>query len=174
MVQISNFLDLSFTLKKRTDIANFSILTPGQTEHSKNVNSIAVRHLLNNNHEDSTHYINILVKTSKTDQVNETYWCPTPQNPGNGREHMPTQARILNESRELEKLEQLNPQENIYSRKRIFSNINCTDSTLEPEAKQAVETLIIDLHDNFARHRIDFGTKNSVQSVPHTIGRQVR
>ena len=56
MVQISSLLDYPYTLKKGTHIANFSILTPEQTKHIRAVMTI--------------HYINSLVKTSKTDEVN--------------------------------------------------------------------------------------------------------
>ena len=121
MVQISNFLDHPYTLKKGTHIANFSTLTPEQRKHIRPVIPTSVRHLLNNNHDDAIHYINSLSKTSKTDEVNETYWFPTPQNPGNGREHTPIQTRILNELRELEQLEKLNPLEDTNSRGQFLS-----------------------------------------------------
>ena len=62
--------------------AKFLILTTKQTKHFKPVNPILVRHLLYNNHNDSILYLNILLKTSKTNEVNETYWFPTTQNPG--------------------------------------------------------------------------------------------
>ena len=124
MVQISNFLDHPYTLKKGTHIANFSILTPEQTKHIRPVNPTSVRHLLNNSHDDAIHYINSLLKTSKTDEVNETYWFPTPQNPGNEKEHTPIQTRILNELRELKQLEQLNPLENTDSRNQFLSNFD--------------------------------------------------
>ena len=55
MVQISNFLDHPYTLKKGTYMANFSILTPEQTKHLQPVNRASVRHLLNNNHDDAIH-----------------------------------------------------------------------------------------------------------------------
>ena len=141
MVQISKFLDHPYTLKKRTQFANFSILTPEQTKHIRPVNATSVRHLLNNSHDDAIHYINSLLKTSKTDEVNETYWFPTPQNPGNEKDHTPIQTRLLNELRELEQLEKLNPLENTHSRNQFLSNFDWTDSTLQPEAKQAVENL---------------------------------
>ena len=83
MVQISNFPDHPYTLKKGTHIANFSILTPEQPKHIRPVNPTPVRQLLSNSHDDEIHYINSLLKTSKNDEVNETYWFPTPQNPGN-------------------------------------------------------------------------------------------
>ena len=57
MVQISNFLDHPYTLKKGTHIANFSILTPEQTKHIQPVNPTSVRHLLDNSHDDAIHCI---------------------------------------------------------------------------------------------------------------------
>ena len=78
MVQISNFLDHPYTLKKGTHIAIFLILTPKQTKHIRPVSPTSVRHLLNNNHANAIHYIDSSLKTSKTDEINETYWFPTP------------------------------------------------------------------------------------------------
>ena len=104
MVQISNFLENPYTLKKRTHIAKFSILTREQTKHIRPINPTSVRHLLNNSHDDAIHYINSLLWTSKNDEVNDTYWFPTPRNPGNEKEHTPIQTRILNELRELEQI----------------------------------------------------------------------
>ena len=116
-----------------------------------------MRHPLNNSHDDAIHYINSLLKTSKTDEVNKTYWFPTPRNPGNEKEHTPIQTRILNELRELEQLQKLNPVENTNSRNQFLSNFDWTDSTLQPEAKQAVENLFVEFHHIFARHRFDIG-----------------
>ena len=147
MVQISNFLDHSYTLKKGTHMANFSILTPEQTKHIRPVNPTSLRHLLINNHDDANHCINSLFKTYKTDEVNEIYWFPTPQNPGNEKEYTPIQTRILNELRELEQLEKLNPLEKTDSRNQFLSNFDWTDSTLQPDAKQAVEGLLVKFHD---------------------------
>ena len=125
-------------------------------------------HLLNNSHDDAIHYINSPLKTSKNDEVNETYWLPTPQNPGNEKEHTPIQTRILNDLRELEQLEKLDPLENTNSRNQFLSNFDWTDSTLQPEAKKAVENLLVELHDIFARHRFDIGinTEFKVQLTP--------
>ena len=73
IVQFSNFLDHPNTLKKGTHIGNFLILTPEQTKHIRQVNPTSVRHLLNNSQDDAIHCINSLLKTSKNDEVNETY-----------------------------------------------------------------------------------------------------
>ena len=103
------------------------------------------------------HCIKSLLKTSKTDEVNETYWFRTLQNSGNDKEHTPIQTRILNELQELEQLEQLNPLKDTNSRNQFLSNFNWTDSTLQLDAKQAVEDLLVEFHDIFARHRFDIG-----------------
>ena len=168
MVHINSFLYHPYTLKKGTHIANFSILTPEQTKHIRPVIPTSVRHLLNNNHDDAFHYKNSLLKTSKTNEVNENYWFPTPQNPGNEREYTPIQTCILNELRELEQLDQLNPLEDTNSRNLLLSNFDWTDSTLQLDAKQAVEDLLVEIHDIFARHRFHIGinTEFKVQLTP--------
>ena len=153
---------------KGTHIAKFSILNSEQTKHIRPVNPTSVRHLLNNNHDDAIHYKNSLLKTSKTNEVNEIYWFPTPQNPGNEREHTPIQTHILNKLRELEQLEQLKPLGDTNSRNQFLSNFDWTDSTLQLNAKKAVEDLFVEFHDNFARHCSDIGinTEFKVQLTP--------
>ena len=168
MVQISIFLDHPYTLKKKMDMANFSILILEQTIDIRPVNPTSLRYLLNNNHDDAIHYKNSLLTTSKTHEVNETYWFPTPQNPGNEREHTPIQTLILNELRELEQLEKLNPLEDTDSQDQFLSNFYWTDSTLQPDIKQAVEDLLVEFHDIFARHRFDIriNTEFKVHPTP--------
>ena len=168
MVQNSNFSDHPYTLKKEAHLVNFSILTPQQTKHIRPVNPISVKHLLNNNHDDAIHYINSLLKTSETDEINEIFWFSMQQSPGNEREYTPVQTRILNELRELEQLEKFNPLEDTDSRDQFLSNFNWTDFTSQPDAKQAVDDLLVELHDIFARHRFEIGinTDFKVQLTP--------
>ena len=147
MVQVSNFLDNPYMLKKRKHIGNFSILTPEQTKHIRPVNPTSLRHLLNSNQDDAKDFISCGLKTSITVEVNDFHWFPTPQNPDKERDHTPIQTLILKELRELE---QLNTLEDIDSRNQFLSNFDWTDSTLEPEAKQAVEELFVELLDFFS------------------------
>ena len=127
-----------------------------------------MRHLLNNNHDDAIHFINSFLKTPRTDEVNEAYWFPTPQNPGNQNQHTPIPTRIFNELRELEQLEKFNPLEDTNSREQFLSNFDWTDSTLQPDAKQAVENLLLAFHDLFARHHFDI---ESIQSSKYNSHR---
>ena len=43
-----------------------------------------------------------LLRTDKPDQYNNTFWLPTPENPGNAEDHTPIQKRILKELSELQ------------------------------------------------------------------------
>ena len=97
-----------------------------------------MRHLLDNSRDDAIHYINSLLKSSKTNESNGTYWFLTPQNPVNGREYTPIQTRVLKELRELGKLERLNPQIDMNFGNQFLSAFNWMNSTWKPEAKEAV------------------------------------
>ena len=143
-------------------------LTPEETKQIRPVNPTSVRHHLNNKHDEAIHYIKSLLKTWKTDEVNETYWLPTPHNPGNETEHTPIQTRFFNELLELEQLEKLNPLEDTDSRDQFLSNFDRTDSTSQLDAKQAVENLLVEFCDIFAWHRFDIGinTEFKVQLTP--------
>ena len=119
---------------------NSTILAPEQIEKIKSANPISLRHLFNYNHDDAIHFIKSLFKTSKTDELNETYWFPTPKNRGNGNEHTLLQTRNLNELVELEYLEKINPLEGMDSRNQIKSNFNWASPTPDRDTKQIVET----------------------------------
>ena len=90
--------------------------------------------------------------------------------PGNAKEHKPIQTRILSELRELEQLEHLNPPADRDSRYQFLSNLDWIDSTVQPDpdAKQAVEDLVAEFQDIFARLGFDIGinTEFKVQLTP--------
>ena len=50
-------------------------------------------------------YLTELLKTIKPDQQNNTFWFPTPENPGHIEDHTPIQTRFLKELRELQRKE---------------------------------------------------------------------
>ena len=82
---------------------------------------------------------------------------PNTTDPSNETEHTPIQTRILYDLQDLKKSEQVNPQENINSRTQFLSNFDWTDSTLELDAKQAVDAVVVEFYDVFARRRFDNG-----------------
>ena len=117
---------------------------------------------------DLTAYLNELLRTNKPEQQNETFWFPTPENPGKPEEHTPIQTRILKELNELKDKEKLNPQESTESRNKFLKCFDWTDTLLTEIEKQAIEDILVEYHDIFARHRTDIGmnTEFKVKLTP--------
>ena len=117
---------------------------------------------------DLTAYLNELLRTSKTAQQDNTFWFPTPENPGKTENHTPIQTRILNELNELKDKENLNPQETTESRNKFLKRFDWSDTLLTAMEKQAIEDILVEYHDIFARHRMDIGmnTEFKVKLTP--------
>ena len=92
---------------------------------------------------DLVTYLTQLLRTNKPDQQNNTFWFPTPENPGNTEDHTPIQTRILTELRELQRREKLNPKDNIESRTEFLKRFDWTDTLLTETEKQAVEDILV-------------------------------
>ena len=117
---------------------------------------------------DLVTYLTELLRTIKPDQQNNTFWFPTPKNPGNTKDHTPIQTRILTELRELQRREKLNPKDDIESRMEFLKRFDWTDTLLTETEKQAVEDIVVEDHDIFARHRMDvrMNTEFKVKLTP--------
>ena len=117
---------------------------------------------------DLTTYLSELLRTNEQDQPTNTFWLPTPENPGNTEEHTPIQTRILKELCDLQLKEKLNPKDDIESRTEFLKRFDWTDTLLTKTEKQAVEDILVEYHDIFARHRMDIGmnTEFKVKLTP--------
>ena len=117
---------------------------------------------------DLTTYLTELLRTNKQDQRTNTFWFATAENPGNTDDHTPIQTRILKELRELQQRENLIPKDDIESRMEFFKRFDWTDTLLTETEKQAVEDILVEYHDIFARHRMDIGmnTEFKVKLTP--------
>ena len=115
-----------------------------------------------------TAYLNELLRTNKPEQQNNTFWFPTPENPGKPEDHTPIQTRILKELNELRNMEKIKPQESTESRNNFLKWFNWTDTLLTKTEKQAIEDILLGYHDIFARHRMDIGmnTEFKVKITP--------
>ena len=58
---------------------------------------------------------------------------------------------------ELKDKEELNPQESTESRNKFLKRFDWTDTLLTETEKQAIQDILVDYHDIFARHRMDIG-----------------
>ena len=100
-------------------LADFKILTPEQIEHIHPVDPALLSFMIQ--HEETTEvYINELPKVPQQNSEQETYWFPTPEEPGDPATYTPIQQRIYKELLELQELKKLNPNDNETSRNTFF------------------------------------------------------
>ena len=64
-IQVNNFTDHPYKLKKGLHIASFSVMTPEQMKYVKPVDPASTWHLLQNDQEQAAHYVSSLIKTNK-------------------------------------------------------------------------------------------------------------
>ena len=117
---------------------------------------------------DLAAYLNELLRTSNPEQQDNTFWFPTPEKPGKPEDHTPIQTRTLKELEKLKDKEKINPKESIESRKKFLKRFDWTDTLLTETEKQAIEDILVEYHDIFARHRLDIGmnTEFKVKLTP--------
>ena len=166
-VRVTNTTESPHHIKKHTQVAEFSVVTPEQSKHIKPVD-MAILSKIPQDDPDLTAYLNELLRTSKPEQQDNTFWFPTPENPGKLKDHTPMQTRILNELNELKDKKKLNPQESTESRNKFLKRFNWTNTLLTEMEKHAIEDVLVEYHDIFARHRMDIGmnTEFKVKLTP--------
>ena len=156
-VRVTNTTESPYTINKNTQIAEFSIVTPEQSKFIKPVD-MAILSMIPEGDPDLITYLTELLRTNKPNKQTNTFWFPTPEDPGNTEEHTPIPTRILKQLRELQLKEKLNPKDDIESRSEFLKRFAWTETLLTETEKQAVEDVLVEYHDIFARHRMDIGT----------------
>ena len=156
-VHLNIFTDTPYFLKRGTQIANFTVLTPEQMKYVKPIEHVTTWHLLQDNPENAAHYESSLIKSTKPEDFKENYWFPTSEDPWDPQHPTPIQKRILPKLRNFQKLEKLNSQDNPESRQQFLGNFDWTDFMLQQDEITGIEDLLLEFHDNFARHRFDLG-----------------
>ena len=156
-VHLNNFTDSPYTLKRGTQVATSTVLTPEQLKYVKPIDPVTIWHLLQDNPENAAYYASSLIKSTKPEDFKKNYWFPTPEDPGDPQQHTPIQKRIPSELINLQELEKLNPKDDPESRRQFLSNFDWTDSMLQPTEIARIEDLLVKFHDIFARHRFDIG-----------------
>ena len=106
---------------------------------------------------DLTTYLNELLRTTKPEQQSKTFWFPTPENLRKTEDHTPIQTRILEELRELQEKEKLNPTDDLESRMKFLKRFDWRDTLLTETEKHAVENNLVENPDKLARHKRDIG-----------------
>ena len=164
---MTNTTESPYHNKKHTQIAEYSVVTPEQSKLIKPVD-MAILSMIPQGDPDLTAYLSELLRTKKPEQQDSTFWFPTPENLGKPEDHTPIQTKILKELNELKDKEKLNPQETTESRTKFLKRFDWTDTLLTETEKQAIEDILVEYHDIFARHRMDIGmnTEFKVKLTP--------
>ena len=167
-VRITNTTESAYSINKYTQIAEFSVVTPEQSKFIRPVDT-AILSMIPEGDPDLTTYLTKLLRTNKPEQQSNTFWFPTPKNPGRTEDHTPIQTRILKELRELQEKEKLNQKDDVESRMNFSRRFDRTDTLLTETEKQAVENILVEYHDICARHRKDIGmnTEFKVRLTPN-------
>ena len=142
-VRVTNTTESPYAIKKNTQIAEFSVVTPEQSRSIKPID-MAILSMIPEGGPDLITYLTELLRTNKPDQQTNTFWLPTRENPGNTEEHTPIQTRILKELRGLQLKDKLNPKDNIESRTELLKRFDWTDTLLTETEKQAVEDILVE------------------------------
>ena len=166
-IRIPNTTESPYSIKRNTQIAEFSVVTPEQCKFIRPVDT-AILSMIAEGDPDLTTYLNEILKTNKPEQQSNTFWFPTPKNPSKTEDHTPVQTRILKELRELQQKEKLNPKDDIESRTEFLKRFDWTDTLLTETENHAVENILVENHDIFDRQRMDFGmnTEFKVRLTP--------
>ena len=122
-VRRTNTTELTYLIKKHTQIAEFYVVTPEQSKHIKPVD-LAILSMIPQGDPDLTAYVNELLRTNKPEQQSNTFWFPTPENIGKPEDHTPIQTRILKELKELKDKEEPNLQESTESRTKVLKRFD--------------------------------------------------
>ena len=93
-VRDTNNTESPYTINKNTQIAEFPVVTPEQSKFIKPVD-MAILSMIPEGDPDLMTHLTELLRTIKQDQQTNTFWFPTPENPGTREEHTPIQIRIL-------------------------------------------------------------------------------
>ena len=137
--RVTNTTESPYLIKKHTQIAEFSVVTPEQSKHIKPVD-MAILSMIPQGNPDLTAYLNELPRTNKPEQQDNTFWFPTPENPRKPKDHTPIETRILKELNELKDKEKLNPQESTESRNKFLKRFDWTDILLTETENRQLKT----------------------------------
>ena len=145
-------------------------MSPEEAKELKPLNTAALKVLTEDDSEDAIIYINELQKTSDKPSNNQSFWFPTPDNPGDPSTHTPIQSRILREIKELEVIQKLNANNNAEEREALLQNFNSDEWQLSENDKKDIEERLIEFNGIFARHRLDIGINHDfkIKLTPKT------
>ena len=98
-VRVNNTTESPYLIKKHTQIAEFSVVTPELSKHIKPVD-MTILSMIPQSDLDLTAHLNERLRSNKPEQQNNTFCFPTTENTGTPEDHTPIETRILKELNE--------------------------------------------------------------------------
>ena len=136
-VRVTNTTESPYTILKKIQSAQFSVVIPEQSKFMKQVET-AIPCMILEGDPDLRMYLNEILRTNKQNS-RETHSVVPPETLGKTGDHTPIQIRILNELYELKAKEKFNPNDDVQSRAKslndlavpelcVFSNLSISTS----------------------------------------------
>ena len=164
-VRVTNPTESPYSIKKNTPNADFSVVIPEQSKLIK-PDHMAFLSMIPESDPKLNTSLSKLLRTNKTEQQNKTFWFPTPKASGNTEDHSPIQTRILKELHDLNEKEKLTPKNKVESRKKFLERRVWADTLLTESAKQAVDIILVEYQDFFARMDVGMNKEFKVKITP--------
>ena len=116
-MRVTNTTETSYLIKRKTQIADISVVIPEQAIFNKPV-VMVILSVIQEGDPDFTPSLNERLRTNKPQQQSNTFWFPTPENPGKIENHTLIQTRTLKELYELKEKKEMNQRDDTESRKK--------------------------------------------------------
>ena len=140
--RVTNTTETIYTIRRTTQIAKFSAVTPEQSKLIKPVDT-AILSMIPKGDKDLTLYLKKLLRTCKPQQQSNTSQSPALKSSGEIGDHTPRQTLIFKKLNDLNEKEKQNPTDNAESRGKILERFDCTDTLITELGKQALEKFLV-------------------------------
>ena len=87
-VRITNTTESPYSIKKNTQIAELSVVTPEQSKFIRPVDT-AILSMIPESDPDLTSYLNESLRTNEPEHESKTFWFPTHEKPCRTEDHTP-------------------------------------------------------------------------------------
>ena len=157
-ITLTNTIKSRYTRRKKTEIAEFSIVAPQQSKFNKPLGT-AIPSMIPEDACDLTKYQNELLTKNKLEQPSNTICIPTLEKHGKTEDPFPIQTHILKKVHELKAKQKLIPGDNAYSKSNLLQSFDGNQNFLTEIEKERVDNNLIENHEKLAKHVKDIGLK---------------
>ena len=150
-VRETNTTETAYLIKKNTQIAQFSVVTPEQSRHIEPVD-LAIVSMIPQGDPDLTAYLNELLRTNKSEQQNNTFWIPAPENLENLRitaqhRHQSSRKWLNSKIKKISIHKRAQNLETVFSNRHLIELTHFQQKQRCNQLKMSWSTIIIHLPD---------------------------